>query len=69
MGSDHGVFVCCNCGGVVEPFGTMRHWFAVGDHDVLCLECARKLVPERVEIAEAWEARLRQQTTDGEWKH
>lgn len=48
-------FTCINCGGVARPFGTMRHWF--GDsQNLLCLECAREIMPERVAIAEAFEA-------------
>ena len=55
--ADQEIPPCSNCGGIVEPFGKMRHWFALDDTDVLCLACARRLVPERVEIAEAFEAR------------
>jgi hypothetical protein len=60
MGEDQQPFICSNCGGAVEPFGTMRHWFLVDDDDLLCLACARELVPERVALAEAYEAGLSQ---------
>jgi hypothetical protein len=46
MGEDQQPFICSNCGGAVEPFGTMRHWFLVDDDDLLCFACARELVPE-----------------------
>lgn len=48
-------FTCVECGGVVEPFGKMRHWFG-DDNNLLCVSCARAIMPERVAIAEAFEA-------------
>lgn len=55
-------FTCANCGDAVEPFGTMRHWFG-DDNNLICIKCARTLMPERVAIAEAFEAEWNQ--TDG----
>jgi hypothetical protein len=48
--------------GPVNPFGTMQHWFALDEGGALCLACVRALVPERVEIAEAWEKRWNETT-------
>lgn len=55
--NDDEIAVCSSCGGTALPFGKMRQWFALDESGALCLECAKRLVPERVAIAEAWEAR------------
>ena len=45
--------VCSACQGMALPFGRMRHWFLLDEGGVLCLDCAKRLVPDRVANAGA----------------
>lgn len=67
--NDDEIAVCSSCGGTVLPFGKMRHWFALDDTGALCLQCAKRLVPERVAIAEAWEARWNDEGDESKTRH
>lgn len=60
MAEEPGPSACLRCGGSVEPFGTMGHLFVADDGRPLCLSCAREFVPDKVELAEAYEARWNQ---------
>ncbi len=60
MPSDSGTLSSCPlCGGIVEPFGVMRHLFFVEDlgGEEICIGCARKVVPTQVARAEDAERR------------
>lgn len=46
---------CTNCGATVQPFGELRQWFCVNQDALLCLSCARKVIPDQVAIAETFE--------------
>lgn len=67
--NDDEVAVCSSCGGAALPFGKMRHWFALDESGALCLDCARRLVPEPVARAEAWEARWDDDADEPTTKH
>jgi hypothetical protein len=43
---------CSRCGAVVEPFGKLRQWFCVNQDLLLCVSCARAVIPDRVAVAE-----------------
>ena len=45
--------LCTRCGGVAEPFGPFRQWFCINDDALFCLSCAREVIPDIVEVAEA----------------
>jgi hypothetical protein len=42
---------CSWCGGVAEPFGALRQWFARDTGELLCLACAERDLPDVVRIA------------------
>jgi hypothetical protein len=50
---------CAVCNAPVIAFGAFAHIFFSEDVGFLCTQCARTVVPEQVEFAEAMEARAK----------
>lgn len=46
---------CAVCGKPAEPYGRLRHVFAIEEGGQLCTDCARKLAPDQWKTAEALE--------------
>ena len=55
---------CTKCGAVVQPFGRLRQWFCINQDVLLCISCAREVIPDQVAIAENFE--LYNQDSDGQ---
>jgi recombinational DNA repair protein (RecF pathway) len=57
MGHSGTLDSCALCGRQIEPFGKMRHRFFAEDlqGDEICLDCARKVAPSQVSMAELME--------------
>ena len=60
MGDSGTLGACPLCGSPIEPFGEMRQRFVAEDlgGDDICVDCARKVVPEQVALAETLEREM-----------
>lgn len=56
--------VCAKCNAVVQPFGTFRQWFCINQDVLLCISCARDVIPDVVAAAEATELYLGERPKD-----
>ena len=58
MGDSGTLPICPLCHGVIRPYGRMKSTFVPEDlMEPICLDCARKVVPAQVAVAEELERR------------
>ena len=52
------VDTCAMCGGPIVPFGNFGHRFMAADGSPICTECARRVIPDELALAEEMDRRL-----------